>query len=253
MFIGIILHFLGYDTTTKGPYDTVKELNATNTMISNNTASGELDEGSTTLMEVINRTARYKWNYSDNGDQRMEMFLLGMVSLALTVVNIICIIFTGWAILRLKEVTPQKIPQQFSSFWTKDIKVHRDYLKTIDPSISNHTLLDETRDALGISNTGESGLENTFLHTLYDKVEQESDYIKITQWGSPSNDKMTHRMEKPRRYEAVNKPKRGMEETTYLRHKRAQSVRQGVLNQRLHNQAKMMFRKSRQSTNFDVH
>ena len=50
--------------------------------------------------------------YSD--DDRMEMFFLGLVSLALTIVNIICIILTGWAILRLKEVTPQKIPQQFS-------------------------------------------------------------------------------------------------------------------------------------------
>ena len=250
-----MFYFLGYDTTVRVPYnDTSTELNTNTTMIANSTHRGGMDTLSSRLIDVVDRTAHYEWNYSHKEDQnqRMEMFLLGMVSLALTIVNIICIIFTGWAILRIKEVTPQKIPQQFSSFWTKDVKVHRDYMKTIDRKKANHTLLDETREALGIANTGDAGLENTFLHTLYDKVEQESDYINITQWKSTPKDKMKHRMERQKRTEAVNEPKEITDDTTYLRHKRTQSVRQGVLNRRLHNQAKMLVRQSLETTNFDI-
>ena len=40
-------------------------------------------------------------------------------------------------------------------------------------------------------------------------------------------------------------------ETTYLRHKRTQNIKQGVLNRRLHNQAKMLVRQSLQPVNFD--
>ena len=228
-------------------------------MITNSTQRGGLDIIHNRFIEVVNRTAHYDWSYCPEGHQRLEMALLGTVSLALTIVNIICIIFTGWAILRLKEVTPQKIPQQFSSFWTKDVKIHRDYMKTIDHKKSNHTLLDETREALGIPNTGECGLENTFLHTLYDKVEQESDYMNITQWKTPAKDKMTskrhskNRMERQKRTEAVKEDNEVTEDTSYLRHKRTQSVRQSVLNRRLHNQAKMLVRQSlTTSTNFDI-
>ena len=59
-------------------------------------------------------------------------------------------------------------------------------------------------------------------------------------------------MERQKRTEAVNEPNEVTEDTTYLRHKRTQSVRQGVLNRRLHNQAKMLVRQSLQSTNFDI-
>jgi len=54
-----------------------------------------------------------------------------LTSLALTLLNILCIILTGVLILRLKEVTPEKIPQKFSNFWRKDIKAHRNYYKTL--------------------------------------------------------------------------------------------------------------------------
>ena len=46
----------------------------------------------------------------------LETFILGLVSLTLTLVNILCIIITGVLILRLKEVTPAKVPQKFSHF-----------------------------------------------------------------------------------------------------------------------------------------
>ncbi len=52
-------------------------------------------------------------------------------SLALTLVNILCIIVTGFGILRLKEVTPEKIPQRFSNFWKRDVRAHRNFYRTL--------------------------------------------------------------------------------------------------------------------------
>ena len=185
--------------------------------------------------------------YSD--DDRMEMFFLGLVSLALTIVNIICIILTGWAILRLKEVTPQKIPRQFSSFWTQDVKVHRDYLRKVRDKNINLTLLEEARQVLGFGKTNDHGLENTFIHALYDKVEQDAEYLNIInmQWGAPEQ-ATAHRQDNLKQHSTVIKeePIETTTETTYLRHKRTQSIKQGVVNRRLHNQAKILSRQSLQ-------
>ena len=64
--------------------------------------------GQTNLSES---TGGYQARYSE--DLPLESFLLGLVSLTLTLVNILCIILTGVLILRLKEVTPTKVPQKF--------------------------------------------------------------------------------------------------------------------------------------------
>ena len=69
----------------------------------------------------------YKPRYSE--DLPLESFLLGLVSLTLTLINILCIIITGVLILRLKEVTSTKVPQKFQDFWSTDVKAHRDYYK----------------------------------------------------------------------------------------------------------------------------
>ena len=79
-----------------------------------------------TNMTVGGYQARY---YQD--DLAMEFFALGLVSLTLTLINILCIIITGVLILRLKEVTANKVPQKskISDFWRTDVKAHRDYYK----------------------------------------------------------------------------------------------------------------------------
>ena len=71
----------------------------------------------------------YNPRYSE--DLSLESFLLGLVSLTLTLLNILCIIITGVLILRLKEVTAAKVPQKFQHFWRTDVKAHRDYYKAI--------------------------------------------------------------------------------------------------------------------------
>ena len=77
---------------------------------------GELTSINGTLVH-----GQYQHQYTEN--QPLEAFIMGVISLALTILNIICIIITGIAILRLKEVTPEKIPQTFSDFWKTDVKV----------------------------------------------------------------------------------------------------------------------------------
>ena len=41
------------------------------------------------------------------------------------------ILLTGVLILRVKEVTSEKIPQKFAHFWRKDVRAHRNYNKKI--------------------------------------------------------------------------------------------------------------------------
>ena len=107
----------------------------------------------------------------------MEILITGCVSFAVTIVNIIAITLTGWAILRLKEVTPEKIPQQFSSFWRKDVKLHREHVNTVKDK--NQTIVEEAREVLGVRKTSDGNLEKTFVDTIFHKVKQDGEYINI--------------------------------------------------------------------------
>ena len=106
------------------------------------------------------------------------MILLGLVSFALTIINIICIIVTGFGILRLKEVTPDKIPQWRRKFWKNDIMVHRRYMKSIKAPNDQHQ---QRKDSIPMTEVdqrafyyGESdGLEGPFLKTMFEKAMQD--------------------------------------------------------------------------------
>ena len=119
-------------------------------------------------------TNMYQPRYVDD-NLPLESFYLGLISLVLTLVNILCIILTGVFILRIKEVTSEKIPQKFAHFWRKDIRAHRDYNKAIrkDESISIPPLP---------STKEEVPLEGTFLQALFDRVAQDEELINIRQW-----------------------------------------------------------------------
>ena len=134
--------------------------------------------GRTTDASSDSELTFYQHSYSKNF--AVEAFAFGTVSLLLTIINIICIIVTGWAILRLKEVTPSKIPQHFSSFWKQDLKVHRDYLNTIKDG--KYNLRDEVRQVLGTYKSGEHALEDTFLQTMFEKAHGDEDMLNIREW-----------------------------------------------------------------------
>ena len=131
-------------------------------------------------MDLANTTELMYYNYHYSTMYSREAFGLGLISLLLTIVNIICIVITGWAILKLKEVTPDKIPQHLSSFWKKDLKVHREYLNTIKDGKS---LIDEARQILGTNNSRDNeALENTFIQTIYEKAHADEDMMNIRDW-----------------------------------------------------------------------
>jgi len=123
----------------------------------------------------------YLPHYSSN--LALESLVLGLVSLLLTLLNILCIIVTGFFILRLKEVTPEKIPQQFSSFWRKDIRAHRNYNRTLGDREDSNNTADTTGD----------GLDGTYMQTLFDLdtlAAREEELVNIRKWlcipGLPS-------------------------------------------------------------------
>ncbi len=116
--------------------------------------------------------------YYFEGNRPLDNVTLGLVSLALTLVNILCIAITGVAILKLKEVTPAFIPQAFPHFWKKDIRTHRDYLETVGHENAEELLV-QARDVLGHTQTPE-GIGGTFLHDLFE--DDQDHMIDIRNW-----------------------------------------------------------------------
>ena len=110
----------------------------------------------------------YKPQYSDS--QAIEALVLGVVSLALTILNIICIIITGIAILRLKEVTPEKIPQTFSQFWKTDVRSRRGKYNRLE---EEDALIEE-----GLS----FGLDGTIIQDLFEEAQKDEDMKQIKRW-----------------------------------------------------------------------
>ena len=154
----------------------------------------QVDDLTNNTVSVSGYTPRY-----DNDNMPMEAFYLGLISLFLTLVNILCIILTGVLILRVKEVTSEKIPQKFAHFWTKDIREHRkeirkhkEYgekirkddqkakdLKTLGPEIRVNSNQNGTRAS---TKSNEEALEGSFLQSMFDRAAQDEDLINIRQW-----------------------------------------------------------------------
>lgn len=65
--------------------------------------------------------------YSDN--QAVELLALGAISLCVTLTNVFCIYIMGFIFLKVKEVAPASDDQR--QFWKHDIKIARDYNKTL--------------------------------------------------------------------------------------------------------------------------
>ena len=130
----------------------------------------------------------FKLEYSD--DQAMEAFILGVVSLGLTFLNILCIIITGIAILRLKEVTPDKIPQTFSEFWKTDVKSRRGKYSRLD---EEEALLEEGK---------EFGLDGTIIQGLFEEAQKDEDMRQIQRWVVTTQNIRSVR--KPYSYTVIN-------------------------------------------------
>lgn len=66
-------------------------------------------------------------SYSES--QALELLALGGISLCVTLTNVMCIYVMGYIFLKVKEVAPVSDDQR--QFWKHDIRIARDYNKTI--------------------------------------------------------------------------------------------------------------------------
>lgn len=140
------------------------------------------------LGEEANATVSLYEPRYDSDNMSLEAFYLGLISLTLTIVNILCIILTGVFILRVKEVTSEKIPQKFAHFWTKDIKKHRKDLQAHKGYEKKFRKEDPMATKLigavpaEVSPEEDVNLDGTFLQSLFDRMTQDEDIINIRQW-----------------------------------------------------------------------
>jgi len=126
--------------------------------------------------DQTNSTAPILFEHCCETNLPLQAFILGLISLLLTLINILCIIATGVFILRLKEVTPEKVPQKFAHFWKEDIKAHRTYSRKIRKG-------DPLEKKLKRANTpSEIQLEGTFLQSMFERAAQDEELINIRQW-----------------------------------------------------------------------
>ncbi|XP_059088808.1 uncharacterized protein LOC131884929 [Tigriopus californicus] len=139
----------------------------------------ELDDG--LLRDNGSNSVIYTPSYSEN--LALEAAYLGIVSFLLTIVNIICIIITGILLLKLKEVTPDKIPQSFSTFWKEDIKVHRSYNQIVKRGDPLEQMNIEAKDVLG-GEVNDYDYAKTFVKNAVEKAQEENSRINIKEWVS---------------------------------------------------------------------
>lgn len=82
-------------------------------------------------------------------DQRWEFIALSGVSMIYTLVNIVCMLAMAYILLRIKEVVPLGSLEPNRKFFTKDIKVARDYNRRMTQA----SILNPMRNSFRHSNT----------------------------------------------------------------------------------------------------
>lgn len=113
--------------------------------------------------------------YFDKYSMHKECALLGVISFCLTVVNILCIILAGTLVLKIKEIAPAKSLQGTKRFWKHDIKVARDYNKTLGGAAASNMgkLIEEWKKLDGKSGDPASPSRN--LQDLQNMIEEAED------------------------------------------------------------------------------
>ena len=91
--------------------------------------------------------------------------------------NVVAILLFGWLVLKLKEVTPERVPQPFSYFWKRDVRNYRKFGNTQEDI--RQIIVEESKEVLGIEGSENYGLAETFIQTIFDKIEQDFDYCRI--------------------------------------------------------------------------
>ncbi|XP_065303365.2 uncharacterized protein [Dermacentor albipictus] len=126
----------------------------------------------------------YSPYYFDKYNMHKECALLGVISFCLTVVNILCIILAGTLVLKIKEIAPSKSLQGTRRFWKHDIRVARDYNKTLGGAAASNMgkLLEEWRkldDKNGDPASASRNLQD--LQNMIEEAEDDDVYQTVVQ------------------------------------------------------------------------
>lgn len=101
-------------------------------------------------------------------DESIELLALGSISLCVTLTNVLCIFVMGYIFLKVKEVVPASEDQR--QFWKHDIKIARDYNKTLHAD-EGHKLQQEAAEFHGKMSDNFKGVGaellklNNYAHT----------------------------------------------------------------------------------------
>ena len=128
----------------------------------------------------------FKFEYASEDDIPKELFLRGMVSLTLTVLNILCIIGVGVLILFVKQVTPESIPQRNASFWKTDVALNKEYELSRTKEVryfmalSLHHIYINLKPRQGDEEN--SDLSGTFIAALFEEANKDKEVIERKEW-----------------------------------------------------------------------
>jgi hypothetical protein len=67
-----------------------------------------------------------------SADQKQELLVLGVISLCVTLTNVLCVLLVGYITLRIKiDVVPLSTEEE-KRFWKHDVPIARDYNKSLN-------------------------------------------------------------------------------------------------------------------------
>lgn len=106
--------------------------------------------------------------YSD--DVAIELLFLGVISLCMTLTNVLCVYFMGVVFLKVKEVMPA-VSDDERQFWKHDIKIARDYNKTINAEEGRKVEVElNQQDSSAFKGVGAELLRQNYQHTITSTV-----------------------------------------------------------------------------------
>lgn len=110
-----------------------------------------------------------------------EAAIMAIISLVLTIVNIICILITATLVLKFKEVVPKASSSNATqTFWTKDIKVAREAYQTLHGNKAKNFLKEWKKVCHNSDQQPQSSIQNEAqLLDMIQEVEEDQGFQTV--------------------------------------------------------------------------
>lgn len=118
-------------------------------------------------------------------DMMTENLLLGVVSLLLSFINILCIIFMAIMVFKIKEVAPYTTVATTARFWREDIKITRDYNRTMQGHEAKKFAKTFVEEWAAINNinpgdhTSKTNSQLNYLRNVVEEAEEDEVYQTV--------------------------------------------------------------------------